>query len=356
MRRRRSPGERREIIVNYIRSNPKATHRDIRKHTKLKVGKIFKSLEDGFKLAGIKPPRTFKIKTKEEKRKIIADYIKKNPKAGGQTIAKETKINPSNVFKDIKEAFSLAGVPYPRLIDKRTEEEKRKEIVRLVKENPLITITEITNKVRSQPYNFFDNMEEIYKAAGIEFMGGRKKWRLKKQQQVIDYLKKNPIATQREINKACKTHVQLAFNRGIFEAYEKAGIKFPFERLKIYGIDLKEVRKRARDFEDEIAKKLSGYGKVNRLVKIRRGFADIILERHDKKAVIEVKDYQDKEISISQINQLNRYLEDCNCSLGILICHKKPRKDNFLIKENKIFILDKEELEKIPIIMSGSVV
>lgn len=67
--------------------------------------------------------------------------------------------------------------------------------------------------------------------------------------------------------------------------------------------------------------------------------------------MIEVKDYEAKEISISQIKQLNKYLEDCNCNLGFLICFKKPKKDSFLIGKNKRFIVDESELDKIPEIM-----
>ena len=339
--------------MDYIKNNSKATHNDIERDTKLHVIRAFKGLEEAFNLAGIKPPRTFKIKTLEEKRKIISDYIKKNPLVGGHTIAEKTKINLGNVFKDIREAYSFAKVPYPRKTDWRTKLEKRDEIIQLVRKNPLITVTEITREAKTQPYHFFKNIQEIYKEAGIIPLKGRKKWRLKKQQEVIEYIKKNPLATQREVNLSCKTHVQLTFERGIFEAYERAGIKFPYERLKLYGIGIKSIRDRAKTFEDEMAIKLSGYGKINRLVKTKRGFADIIFERQDKKAIIEVKDYRDKEISISQINQLNKYLEDCNCNLGILICHNKPQKDSFLIDKNKIFILNKEELDKIPMIMSG---
>ena len=76
MRKRYSLGEKRRIILGYIKKNPNATHRDIKKRTKLHVTRVFKSLEDAFKLAGIKSPRTFKIKTKEEKRKFILEYIK----------------------------------------------------------------------------------------------------------------------------------------------------------------------------------------------------------------------------------------------------------------------------------------
>ena len=179
-------------------------------------------------------------------------------------------------------------------------------------------------------------------------ISGTKKIGLKKKKVIVAYIKNNPLATQREINKACKTRIQGLFEHGIFGAYKEAQIEFPFERLKFHGTAIKEVKQRAKDFEEEIAQKLSCYGKVNRLVKTKRGVADIILERNNKKIIIEVKDYLNKEVSKHEIKQLKKYLEDCKCNLGFLICHTKPKKDKFLTDENKIFILESEELNKIP--------
>jgi len=65
------------------------------------------------------------------------------------------------------------------------------------------------------------------------------------------------------------------------------------------------------------------------------------------------KEKRRKEISISQVKQLNKYLEDIKCNLGFLICHKKPKKDKFLMGKNKIFILNKFELNKIPNLFKG---
>ena len=90
-----------------------------------------------------------------------------------------------------------------------------------------------------------------------------------------------------------------------------------------------------------------------KLIKTKRRIADIILERNERKIVIEIKDYQLKNISISQIKQLNKYLEDINSDMGILICHKKPKRDRFLIGKNRIFILEEQELNKIPEILKG---
>lgn len=59
-------------------------------------------------------------------------------------------------------------------------------------------------------------------------------------------------------------------------------------------------------------------------------------------------------ILISQIRQLNKYLEGINSQLGILICHYKPKKDKFKIGKNKIFVLEKQELNKIPEIIEDT--
>lgn len=354
--KKKSLEENRKIIIDFIKSNPKTTYKEIRKKIRLHPERVFKNLKEAFREAGIEPPRTFDIKTKEKKREIIINYIKKHPNVGGQTIKKDTKINISNVFDSIKDAYKLAEVNYPRKIDKRTRKEKIKQIVELVNENNLISILEITNRLRLNPYRFFRNFHEIYKKAGIKEIKGNKKRAIKKRIEVIDFIRQNPLSTQREINSKCNTHVQNLFDKGIFEAYEEAEIEFPYERLKLYGVGIKEIRDRAKNFESEIAIKLSGYGKVNRLVKTKRGFADIIFERKNKKAIIEIKNYQSKEISITQIKQLNKYMEDIGCNLGFLICNIKPKRDNFLIGKNRIFVLSEEELSQLPMLMNGSVV
>lgn len=355
MRDNHSLEEKRKVIIDYIKRNPRTHYREIRSDTRLHPERLFESLKEAFVLAGVKVPRNFDFKTKEERRKIIIKYIEDNPGVGGQTIAKETKINVASAFKNLKEAYEAAGVKYPRnkMINsrKRTDMERKEEIIAVVKDKPFINIEDIAKITRTNPYRLFKNINQIYEKANIKKVKSHQKTELKKKQEVINFIKKNPLSTQRDINKSCKTHVQDLFNKGIFEAYSKAGVRFPFERLRMYGVGLKKVRKRAKAFEEKIAVKISGYGNVNRLVKTKRGIIDIVLERKNNKAIIEVKDYMNKEISKSQIKQLERYLNDYNCHLGFLICHEKPKKDRFLRNKNKIFLLEEQELNKIPILM-----
>ena len=191
---------KKKIIIDYIRKHPRATHRSIKKATKLHVIRSFKSLKEAYRKANVSPPRTFDLKTKDEKKKIIIDYIRKHPRVGGHTIMKETKINFNTIFKNIEGAYKAAGVRYPREIDKRTKEEKRKLIIKAIRDNPLVTITELTKNLKLSPYKYFKNLKEIYSKEGIDKKYIHKKRLIKKQLKVIEFIKSNPFSTQREIN------------------------------------------------------------------------------------------------------------------------------------------------------------
>lgn len=347
--------KRKEIIREYIKKNPKATFKEINKNVHTKIDRVYKGgINEAYEDAGVVKPRTLKFKTREEKRKILINYIKKNPNIGGHVIKKDTKINFLTLFDSTEDLYKAAGISYPRKdrveLMKRSSDYKKNKIIELLKENPLISIEKLGRLANCDPYSLFNNFKEIYENAGLAYIKGEKR-KLSKQIKIIKFIKDNPFATQREINKNCNTHVQLIFGKGIFEAYEKAGIEFPYERLKLHGAALKEIKNSALKFEEKIALKLSGYGTVNRLVKTKRGFADIILERKEKKAVIELKNYKSHEISMSQIKQLNKYLEDTNTNLGFLLCIRKPKKHSFLIGDNKVFVIDESELSRIPEIM-----
>lgn len=349
---------KKERVRNFIKNNPLATQRLIKRKLKIKIEKVYSNgMGEAFRDAGIKSPRVFERKTIQEKREILIKYIKKNPNAGGYTIKKETKINILSVFKSTSDLFRAAGLIYPRAQSYNLNpEDKRKEIINLVKKNSQITLNEIIEKTGiKNPLKLFKNFDEIYQKIGVQKISGGQKRTLKIKNKVISFIKLNPLATQREVNAFCRTHVQDVFNDGIFEAYDLAGVKYPFERLKLYGVGLKKIRERAKIFEEKIALKLSGFGAVNRLIKTKRGVADIVFERNGKKAIIEVKDYRAKEISISEAKQLNKYLEDFGCNLGFIICHKKPKRNKFLMDKNRIIVLEELELKEIPSIIGGIV-
>jgi len=348
--------KRKSAIRDYIKAHPKATFREIKLKLHTKINKVYSGgMNEAYFEAGIDPPRTFKRMTSEEKREILIAYIKKNPLAGGQTIRRDTKINFFTLFKNTKELYIAAGVNYPMGRDRtsllRDREEKRKAIIAFVRNNPLSGVEEIGRLTRTHPYELFKNIKAIYNEAGIPYLGKGIKRKLSKQEEIIRFIRNNRFATQREVNRACKAKVQEVFSKGIFEAYEKAGVNFPFERLNLHGAALKTIKDSAILFEEQIARGLSCYGSVKRLVKTQRGIADIIFERKNKKVVLEIKDYKSHEISVSQVNRLNKYVDDIGCEIGFLVCLKKPKKDSFLMGKNRLFILDSSELSKVPEIM-----
>ena len=348
--------QRKLILRSFIKNNPITTHRDIKKQLHMKAEKVYVGgMAEAFLDADVEPPRTFDMKDKEERKKFLIDYLLKNPTVGMQTVNKETKINYLSVFKDVKDFYFQAGISYERnkLRDllMRNNDQRKQMIIKLLKENPFMSIAKIIEITQTHPYTIFKNIEEMYSAAGLKLITKSEKIRIKKRKLILNYIKDNPFATQREINRSCKTHVQLIFKGGIFEAYKQAGVNYPYDRIPFHGAVLKDFKIGARDFETEVALNLSSYGTVSRLVKTKRGFADIMLERKNKKVVIEVKNYKSHEISTSQVKQLDKYLEDCNCDLGFLVCRRKPLKDRFLIGKNTIIILAADELNKIPEVM-----
>ncbi len=352
--------DKKREIIEFLKKNPKATTKELKKEGLDHIDRVFKKgLGEAYREAGLDYPRTLKTRTKEERKKIIINYIQKHPNTGIVEVRKNTKIKIEYIFGSIKEAFEAANIPYPReeLINlrKRDRKDKVREILSLIKKNPETTFEDIAQKLKVNPFKMFKNFNEIYQIAGMDYISGTHKRALKKRKAVIEFIKNNPLATQREINKKCDTRIQKLFEKGIFGAYKEAGVSYPFERLNFHGTALKEVKQRAKDFESEIAQRLSCYGNVQRLVKLNKGIADIILERKGEKTIIEVKDYLNKEISSHEIKQLNKYLENCNCNLGFLICHTKPKKDKLLIDKNRIFVLSSDELYKIPDILDKGV-
>lgn len=348
--------KRRKLIRDFIRINPATTSAEIKDKLHTKVEMVYPNgMAGAFEDATISFPRTFKRMTTEEKKRKLIEYVKKNPFAGGQKIRGDTKINFLTLFKNTKDLFDAAGVEYPRKginsLRFRDRNDLRKRVIHMLQEDPLIAIDAVGRALNTHPHSLFKDMKEIYRRAGLDYLSGHEKRRLKKRMRVVKFIKENPLATQRQINFSCGAHVQLLFEEGIFGAYHEAGVDYPFERLSLHGAALTEIKNRAILFESEIATKLTGYGNVHRLVKTKRGFADVILERKGVRTVIEIKNYLSHNISSSELNQLNRYLEDISSNLGFLICVKKPKRDTFLIGKNRIFVLQDSELRRIPEIM-----
>ena len=333
--------EKKEVIKQYLRNHPHATCRDVRINTKLRIERIYSGgMKEAYLDASIPFSKPLLKRTKEEMKKQIIQYIRKNKnKATTTSIKKDLRIDIPKVFGKISFAFKAAGVKYTPI---ERGVEKKKKIIDYIKQNPLASSEEIRINFKVGLFKMFKNMEEIYHLAGIDSIGLKKRG-LKKKELVIRYIKKNTKATQWEINKKCKTHVQEIFKGGIIEAYNLAKVKYPIERRLRYGFSNKKIKNRSLMFEKEIIQHLKKVGKVKSQFKTKSGYVDALLEISGKKYVVEIKDFRVKPINEKVVNQICRYMGDLGCNNGIIICNHKNK--NLIIRGEKIIkIITKKEL------------
>jgi hypothetical protein len=389
----------RKIVIEYIKNNKKATHRSIIKNTKIKIPRVFENgLKEAFIGAGVPLTKALSKRSRKQQKKEVIEYIKKNPNCTIPEILRDTRVTIPRVFGSIVSAYDAAGVEYKRKKNKQKEslhslkrrikkienkslvlldstkkkknkdikvkkernqfikkkenkknktnykKEIRKIIIKYIQKYPLKSIPEIAKDLKLDIYSYFKNINCLYKEANIPYISGHQKRVIKKQHKIIDYIKTYPNSTQWEINKMCKTHVQEIFKGGIKEAYKKANVGYPKDR-KIYGIANKNIRKRAQDFENGVINLFREKYYTLAQYKNSGGIADAIIEINGQLLVIEVKDYKTKPISLSDIKQLNRYIDATEyCNVGLLITREKDKKENIYIGNNRIFIRTINEL------------
>jgi len=105
---------KKEIIKQYIRNNPNCTYRDIKKDTKIKIERIYKNMGEAYKHAKVELSKNLIKRTKKEQKKDVLEFIKKNPSCTVTQIHNQIKVNVSRVFGSITEAYKLAGIKYPK--------------------------------------------------------------------------------------------------------------------------------------------------------------------------------------------------------------------------------------------------
>lgn len=325
-------GKQNEVIL-YIKTHKTATTKEIKIRTGIKVEKAFKhGIREAYRLASVELPERFLKRNKDSCKKLAISYVKKNPNCTVNEIHLKLKINVWRLFGGIKNLFKEAKVPYPR---KKKYEKLRKKVINLIKENPYFTSQEIYEKIGVNIYNIFKNMQEVYELAGLKPVSFRKKRKIKKQNEVISYIIKHPEATQWQINKNCKTHVQELFDGGIREVFQKAGVEYPESRRILYGTVKFSIKRRSLIFQRRVVNLLKRFGKVKEQVRTKNGRVDVVFHYKEQIIPIEIKDYRSKPISKSEMKQIEKYLNDLNCKFGIIIS-SKGRKKEFKLGSNKI--------------------
>lgn len=230
---------------------------------------------------------------KEKYRQLAIEYIKNNPFAKTIDLRRDLKIKLDRIFLGgIKEAYSLAQVPLPKHLLKRTRQELRDDIIRYIQENPLSTVTEIQNAT--------------YTCLPREF-------------------------------------------GSIKNAFDIAGVAYPHRQGR-RTLENLEMLKRAREFEDYILYLFSLRGSVQKYYRTSQGIADALFIEEGTRIIIEIKDFQKNNITLSEIKQINRYITStAHCNTGFLITHKNNKgcwgkwKDIY-IEGNRISILSVEEI------------
>ncbi|MFH1840408.1 MAG: restriction endonuclease [Nanoarchaeota archaeon] len=203
------------------------------------------------------------VKDLELNRSIVTNYIKKNPNATYREIRKNTKLKVERLFPGcMKGAYNAAGVPFSKHLSKRTKEEMLRTVIKFIKKNPSANTVIIKRELEIEIPKTFGRLKEAYRVAGVE-------------------------------------HVP---------------------KIKVSGTAIPEIRMRSIDFENKVIKFLESKGKVKSKIRTKKGKqADALFYLGDKTYVIEIKNYVKKKITLSEIKQIIRYMEELNHKDGILV-------------------------------------
>lgn len=105
---------KREIVREYIRKNPKCTYKEIRRDTKIKVERIYQNLKAAYKDANVILSKNLTKRNIDEQKQDIISFIKSNPGCTTIDIRDEIGVNITRIFGSIVNAYREAGVSYPK--------------------------------------------------------------------------------------------------------------------------------------------------------------------------------------------------------------------------------------------------
>lgn len=105
--------EKRKLIKSYIKNNPEATYRGIRKNTKLKIERVYKNMKEAYNDANVTFSKNLTKRNKEIQKKEVIDFIQKHPKCTVLDIQNKTRVSIPRTFGSILNAYKMAGINYP---------------------------------------------------------------------------------------------------------------------------------------------------------------------------------------------------------------------------------------------------
>lgn len=228
-------------------------------------------------------------KNLENRKKILFEYLRKNPNATYIQIKRDTKLKVERIFpRSMKDAFIAAGIPLSKSLRKRSRDQMLKEVIEFIGNNPHANTITIKKELGIDIPKTFKRIKEAYKVAGVEYI----------------------------------------------------------PNISVGGTALPEIRLRAINFEDEVTNFLGNKGKVIRKVKLKRKKqVDALFYYQTERYVIEVKNYIRKKITFSDIKQTLSYMKELNCKNGLIIhTYPKDEIDVFNLEDYQIKIVPYSKL------------
>ena len=225
-------------------------------------------------------------------------------------------------------------------------ESKKIVIINYIKKNPTCSCRDIRKGTKLHIERYYKSIVDAYKDAGLNFP------RLKrnKEQQIndiINYIKNYPGCTVTEIQNSTHTTIPHLF-KSITEAYQLANI--PYQRKNNAGATNPIIRKRCINYEKEVIRLLGKFGSVKSHIKTKVGIIDCIFDNNNCSFIVEIKDLRGRNnITKSHLNQLIRYMDALNYNNGLIVCPKDkfPKKingRNIYIESKKIQIISDDDL------------
>jgi hypothetical protein len=228
----------------------------------------------------------------EGKRENARGFIRKNPRCTYMDIKRATKMKIERIYQNMKEAYTDAQVPFSPSLIERNKEEQKQDIIEFVRKNPNCTVSDIHREVGVNVIRLFGSIKRAFREAKIAY-------------------------PMREMNR---------------------------------GVANPEIAARSRKFEREILSLFARLGRVTPHLKAPSGIIDFMFEQGNEKYIVEVKGFRGcKNITISQLKQLAKYMKELNCRKGILVCPKEsfPKRKhgrNVYIDGLEIRIISEEDV------------
>lgn len=274
-----------------------------------------KIVKNRIKLA-MQKRRRFPNKT--EGRKVICRYIKHMVKIGNTPryvdVEKNLKINVVSYFRNLKEAYEVAGITcYPWTPEKRLERknETRKKVLEFVSKElckgNCPKLKQVEKKFRIMLTDYFPKgIEEVYNAVGVNYHEIRKgilKKRIEnRKKEIAKFIKYNVkqgiYVGHREITERLKLNLGTYFP-GIKEAYGYAGIKYKKDPNPLISLEKQE---KLRKISLRILKKLGFL-----IVKKRSTHEDVCVKDNKGNIIpVELKAYRHSSFFPNKLPYLNR--------------------------------------------------